>query len=67
MIEAHVSNTNHETDLTERDGDCWNAKDATRMSKKNEIFTAHVKTLLCKDTYALFFLIQLNPFTVSDF
>lgn len=37
------------------------------MSKKSEIFTAHVKILLYKNTYELFFLIHLIAFMVSSF
>lgn len=66
-IEAHVSNTHHETELTERDGDCWNAKDAIRMSKKSEIFTAHIKIFRYKDTCTLFSLIPLITFTMVKF
>lgn len=67
VIEARVSNPHYETELTERDGDWWNDKDATRMSMKSEIFTAHTKIRLHKDTYASFFLIQLIAFMVSSF
>lgn len=67
VIVAHVSNPHYETEWAERDGDWWNDKDATSMSKKSEIFTAHVKILLYKDTYELFFLIQLIAFMVSSF